>query len=96
MKKIYISGPMAGKKDFNKESFCSAEKILMENWVVFNPANLPAGKNITPAGHMDIDLAMIRNCDAIYMLKDWKKSKGANVEYHYAVYLNLGIMYEVI
>lgn len=59
-----------------------------------NPANNPPSEEITPAEYMDIDLAMVRASDTIYMLEGWENSKGAAVEYHYAVYLGLKIIYE--
>lgn len=30
--------------------------------------------------HIAADIAMLLNCDAIYLLKDWKDSKGARIE----------------
>lgn len=30
--------------------------------------------------HIAADIAMLLGCDAIYLLKDWKESKGARIE----------------
>ena len=35
--------------------------------------------------HMKMSLAMLDMCGAIYMLKGWEKSCGANREYGYAM-----------
>lgn len=91
--KIYIAGPMTGYTDFNKPAFYEAEqKLLAKGLTVLNPAMTPLG--LTPAQYMDIDLSMVRACDAIYMLKGWENSPGATCERSYARFLNLKILYE--
>lgn len=93
--KIYISGPMTGIKDFNKPEFIKAESRLFGcGHDVFSPARLPQSKDITYAQYMDIDLAMIRACNAIHMLKGWESSKGAKFELDYAIMLGLQVNYE--
>ena len=34
---------------------------------------------------MKFDIFLLNMCDAIYMLKGWEKSRGANREYGYAL-----------
>ena len=93
--KIYIAGPMAGIKNRNTEAFQEAgKKYTSMGYIVLNPDDLPNADQIKPAEYMDIDLAMIRACDEIYMLKGWEKSKGAFLEHAYAVYLELKITYQ--
>lgn len=43
---------------------------------------------------MDADLAAVRSCDAIYMLKGWKSSRGARREIEVALRHNLKIIEE--
>ncbi len=40
------------------------------------------------------DLAAVEDCDAIYMLKGWENSKGANLERALAIFLDLDIIYQ--
>jgi len=95
MAKIYIAGPMSGIENHNLQAFEDAEKYWAEKGaVVFCPTTLPQDSNISQAQYMDIDLAMIRACDVIYMLKGWEESKGATLEKTYADYLGIGILYE--
>ena len=81
--RIYISGPMTGVPNY-KDKFDEAEKYLTDKgYDVFNPARvddaLPV-KIMTYDEIMDIDLCMLRMCDAIYMLNGWCSSKGAWIE----------------
>ena len=43
---------------------------------------------------MDADLAAVRSCDAIYLLKGWENSRGAKKELHEAIMCGLEIMQE--
>ena len=40
------------------------------------------------------DMHSLALCDAIYMLKDWKESKGATAEYYFAKACGKEIMFE--
>ena len=44
--------------------------------------------------YMKADLLLLGMCDAIYMLKGWEKSCGANREYGYALAKGMEIMFE--
>ena len=43
---------------------------------------------------MSITLALLEECDSIYMLKDWEHSKGAQIEHTFAAGLGKEIVYE--
>lgn len=43
---------------------------------------------------MDIDLAAVRSCDAIYLLKGWRRSRGARKELQEAIKYNKIILEE--
>ena len=85
--KVFISGPMSGKPNGNKEEFFKAEyKLKGLGYSVFNPAWLRYGYN-TEFSEYDmrsIDFTALDHCDAIYMLKGWQYSKGAKAEFEYA------------
>jgi hypothetical protein len=40
------------------------------------------------------DIKHLINCDDIYMLRGWWRSKGARLERHIAKVLGLGIVYQ--
>lgn len=95
--KVFISGPMSGKPNYNRAAFFKAEEELEKHgYSVWNPAWLayPNDTEFTKDDMHIIDFAAIRLCDAIYMLKGWKYSKGAQEEHEYAAMRGLTIMYE--
>lgn len=91
--KIYISGAVTN--DFNyKEKFKQAEdKIFKMGHIPINPTNI--SPFLTYEEYMHLDEALIDVCDCLYMLSDWKYSKGAKHEKNYALQKNKLIFYEV-
>lgn len=81
--KVYIAGPMTGLPDFNRGAFFDAAQVLFDHGhIVLNPAVFPDG--LEHGDYMKICLPMIDASEAVVMLPGWEKSKGANMEYHYA------------
>ena len=80
---VYIAGPITGKKDY-KEAFEKAEQMLRNEGVkLINPAKLP--DDLPYKAYMPICLAMIDISDEVYMLSDWRNSRGARLERDYAI-----------
>ena len=93
---IYISGAITGTDNY-MERFSKAEKELTEQgYSVVNPAKVNAQlpEDATYEEYMKMCFCMLDMCEAIYMLKDWEKSFGANREYGYALAKDMMIMYE--
>lgn len=91
--KIYIAGKITGEPKY-KEIFKVAEKDLLESGhTVMNPSILPLG--FTQEEYMHICYAMIDVCDSVYMLSNWKESKGAKLENKYALEQGKLVTYEV-
>lgn len=102
-KTIYISGPITNDPDYmnhfikaETDIYLEVAKGNMEFTSVINPAkvnaNLPL--DFSHMDYMHICFAMLDKCQAIYMLKGWENSKGAQQEYIYAKNLGLEIYYE--
>lgn len=95
--KVFISGPMSGKPNGNKEVFFRAEyKLKGLGYSVFNPAWFRYGavtEFTTDDMHM-IDFSALSRCDAIYMLKGWQYSIGARAEFEHAKELGKKILRE--
>jgi len=80
---VYISGPMTGYKDKNKQSFYEAEDFLRKLGFtdIINPAKLEQAKvDFSHADYMRRDLVELLKCEYIYLLPGWENSKGATAE----------------
>lgn len=96
---VYISGPITGLKEEDaKAAFDKAEKLLEAEYErVVNPMRFEAAyqsSNLTYDEMMNIDLRLLKMCNAIYMLKNWEGSKGACIERLMALQLGMKIIYK--
>lgn len=94
--RIYISGAITNVPHF-KIHFDEAEKQLKEEHPsaeVINPTMIVLPETCTHEDYMRIDLMLLDLADAIYMLDGWELSKGACMEYRFAIDRELEIMFE--
>ena len=88
MPKVFLWGLTYEKK------FKVAEVKMKESGhEVVNPAEI-GGEGMAREEILKLDLWMLEGCDAIYMLKGWQQSCGANREYGFALAEGMGIMFE--
>lgn len=81
---IYISGKITGDDNY-KAKFAEVEKTLSEKgFNVINPCKVGECEFFSYEQFLHIDFALIDVADALFMLGDWKNSKGALREWHYA------------
>lgn len=91
MKVTYLAGPITGINNY-QERFALAEvELINRGHKVFSPASMPAG--LPHETYMPICYAMIDACNTICFLPGWRESKGANMEYEYAVSKGLNMMF---
>jgi len=87
--KIYISGKISGLKiEDSKVLFAKAWFELMASkqfQLAINPFNLDQSKNKTWFQYMLTDLKALNHCQAIYMINNWKTSKGAWIELIFSI-----------
>lgn len=95
--KIYISGQITGlKPEEAKAKFNRAETMLQEKgYYPVNPMRLnPHEEGKTWKEYMLDDLDVLFDCEAIYLLDNWRKSKGARIEYQIAKEMEMQILTE--
>lgn len=101
MKNIYIAGPISGlDPEVAKKNFELATEILHKTFSIraniLNPfALVKYNEDYEWKDYMIKCMPIIFNCDSIYMLEDWQKSKGARIEFAIAVELGFDIIYQV-
>lgn len=91
-KKMYISGKMKGLANY-KSLFSEVEKEYKDRYDIVNPCH---AKHLTDKWENRImyDLEIIRDCDVLYMLNNWKDSNGAQVEHYFAQGMGKEIIYQ--
>ena len=90
--KVYLSGKITGDSNYRQKFSTMTEELLSYGYVVFNPAVLPDGFEYSD--YMALDLLILSRCDAIFLLRDWKNSPGARLEYEEAKRLGLQVLTE--
>ena len=95
--KIYISGKVSGIEDKAYDLFEKGQEEMRRlGYETVNPMKLPHLHDKTWESYMKEDLKELLSCDAIYMLKDWYKSKGATIEWEIAKQLGMEVIYQEI
>lgn len=89
---LYIAGPMTGYEKFNFGAFDSAQAALRRaGYETLNPARHGDDSGRTWADYMRLGLADVIASDGIAVLPDAALSRGARLEIHVAVALDLPI-----
>lgn len=85
--RVFISGPISGKPDFNKKAFNDAEQQLSDLGLsVWNPVRLhPAEPDrFSHDDYLWVCFSMIERSDVVVLLPGWADSKGARAEKSFA------------
>lgn len=100
MRVIYVAGPYRGKTEnevFNNimRARQVAYKLWQEGWVVLCPhLNTMLMSDHDVERFLQGSLELLKRSDAIYLMKDFRSSVGANAEYELAQKEGLEILYE--
>lgn len=90
--KIYIAGKITGNPNYKEQFAAAEERLKAEGHQVINPTWKPEG--LSYKQYIDMGLMELQQCDVIYLLSNWRDSKGARFEYIYALTVKLDIRYE--
>lgn len=103
MKKVFISGKITGEnirecmdKFFDVRSSFWLDNIdyLDEESIIIPQLLDGIYFGISHKEAMEICLKELKTCTHIYMLKDWKESKGAKIEHEFAKENGIKIIYQ--
>ena len=94
--KIYISGGITGVENYLDVFKQAQTELESMGYEVINPAEILSQMPQSTLYHqyMTLCIAMIDQSDALYMLKGWEKSRGADLENHYAITIGKEIIYQ--
>ncbi len=105
--KVYVAGPMRGYPLYNFPAFDAASRWLRrQGHTVFSPAEHDREMGFNEYTDVETpeflrqavkwDLQTISECDAIFLLRGWSKSSGANLELQMAKFCGLRVCYQAI
>ena len=95
-KRVYISGAIA-HHDLaeRKTAFGDAERFLrLKGFDPVNPFKNGLPDDAHWRKHMRADIALLLECDYIYMLHGWELSKGAKLELDVASSCGIEVLFE--
>ena len=93
--RVYISGGITNVPDYAERFARAEEKLIALGYEVINPARVNA--ELPPMEweeYMRMSLLMISMADSAYFLTGWQESRGACMEYGYAVAKGMRIIEE--
>ena len=95
MKKIYISGRISGLPYTEAVERFTAAKAFLETlgYEALNPTDNGIDPESSWNDHMVADIRMLLEADSVFMLPDWRDSKGARIEHNIALELQKPIHY---
>lgn len=94
--KIYVSIPITGHDIDDVREHADLIKGLLSRvgHNVVNPFEIYAGKNPTYADYLCSDLRALADCDAIFLCRGWRFSRGCRIERNFAEEFGLQVMTE--
>ncbi len=96
--KIYISGPISGLPEPKVSfSFRETERVLRELFPsseLVNPLNNGLPFDAPWEEHIEADLRIMEECNAVYFMDGWENSLGCQVEHARAVELLIDRYYQ--
>ncbi|OHB72387.1 MAG: hypothetical protein A2W17_04500 [Planctomycetes bacterium RBG_16_41_13] len=96
-KKIYISGQITGLPIEKARYLFEQAESFLYNSIKADPYNPMKFSNCAWSKWEDVmkfDIKYLMACEGIYMLRNWKESKGAILEHHIAKELGYLIIYQ--
>lgn len=93
---VYISGAITGTDDYMERFKKVEDRLTKEGVTVMSPASVMSNmpEDTAYEEYMKVAFCLLGMYDAIYMMKDWEGSRGANREYGYVIGKGMEMMFE--
>lgn len=98
---VYVIGAYSGNVDENiQKAEAISIQLIRDGYHVITPHKNTAGyehyedETLTYETWIEMDLDILSRCDAVFIMNNAKKSKGAQIEIAHAKKIGLKIMYE--
>lgn len=93
--RVYVSGRISGlnEDDVNSKFRKGMNDVIEMGHEAVNPLNNGLPKSASWGEHMVRDIEMLMSCEAIYMLHNWKESRGARIELNIAIEMGFKVIY---
>jgi hypothetical protein len=92
--KIYLCGAISSDPNYLIKFQRADDMFARFGMEVVNPCKLPHKPNATHNEYIRKDISEMVLCDAIYVMRDWIHSKGAQIEIKVAGLLDIRILKE--
>lgn len=93
--KYYISGPISGYRNKNREAFEEAAAVVKQLGLnPVTPFDLDVVEPCNPkdwVSNMKRDIRFVTTVDGVVVIDDWEKSKGAQMEVYVAYMFDIPI-----
>lgn len=92
--KVYVSGPITGIPDLNRDAFAAAAAALKAHGLEpLNPHDVvPNSDTATWEQCLRADItSLVQECDGIALLDGWETSRGSKLEVHIGMALHMKV-----
>ncbi len=79
-KTAFLSGKITNDPHYKNKFFSATAELEARGYIVLNPAMLP-GDAFSWDAYLRMTEAMLRECEFVFFLPDWKESRGAIYEH---------------
>lgn len=94
---LYVAGPIGNTTDYAERFSAGCRDVFCMGHTPVNPLQVNPSVANTPetwAQCMKVDIRTLLECDGIYLLRGWERSRGALLEKHVAEALGMQVLYQ--
>lgn len=95
--KIYVAGPIAKTTDYHERFAEGCKDVFCMGHTPVNPLQVNPMVANTPETWVECmkkDIRSLLECDGIYLMRGWEKSRGALLEKYIADALGMTVLYQ--